>query len=214
MLATLLSVSSVAAFSRFFVIIFENTDYNTTITTPYFQHLATQGRLLTNMHGVVHPSQPNYIAMVAGSTMGVLDDDNYDLDGKSIADSIESVGMTWASYAQDFPGSCSPVNMTGGPGDRLYARKHNAFMSFNNIRNNATRCSNLKTADQLDADIASNTLPNYVIFVPNQNNDGHDGEAGRFAVSNNWFMNFFPKYLNDPRLADTLFLITYGKLSN
>ena len=35
---------------------------------PYLNRLATAGALFTEAHGVVHPSQPNYLALFSGST--------------------------------------------------------------------------------------------------------------------------------------------------
>lgn len=57
---------------RFFVIVLENADYNDVVENTDMASIAEQGRLLTNMHGVTHPSQPNYIAMVGGNTNYVL----------------------------------------------------------------------------------------------------------------------------------------------
>ena len=38
---------------------------------PYLNSLARKGALLTNSYGITHPSQPNYIALFAGSIEGV-----------------------------------------------------------------------------------------------------------------------------------------------
>ena len=37
--------------------------------------------------------------------------------------------------------------------------KHNPFISFPSITNNATRCAKIVNADQLDTDIANNAVP-------------------------------------------------------
>ncbi len=39
---------------------------------PYLNELVHQGALLTNAYGITHPSQPNYIALFAGSTEGII----------------------------------------------------------------------------------------------------------------------------------------------
>jgi hypothetical protein len=70
---------SAASFGRFFVVTFENADYADVAADKYFQTLAGRGLLLTNQHGVTHPSQPNYLAMIAGSDFGVNTDLNVDL---------------------------------------------------------------------------------------------------------------------------------------
>ncbi|CAJ0914149.1 11688_t:CDS:2 [Entrophospora sp. SA101] len=47
---------------------------NEAIKDKYLSYLANQGILLSNFHGVWHPSQPNYIAMIRGSKGGVVVD--------------------------------------------------------------------------------------------------------------------------------------------
>jgi hypothetical protein len=51
-------------FDRILIVNFENTYINSTLKQPYFSKLTYNGTLLTNYHGVTHPSQPNYIAQV------------------------------------------------------------------------------------------------------------------------------------------------------
>jgi hypothetical protein len=40
-------------------------------SAPYLNGLVRRGALLTNSYGITHPSQPNYIALFAGSIDGV-----------------------------------------------------------------------------------------------------------------------------------------------
>jgi hypothetical protein len=42
--------------------------------TPTSPQLAAQGILLTNYNGVTHPSEPNYVASIAGDFFGMGDD--------------------------------------------------------------------------------------------------------------------------------------------
>ena len=59
------------------VVIEENHGYERIIGNPdaaFINELAADGALLTNSHGIQHPSQPNYLALFSGSTQGVTDD--------------------------------------------------------------------------------------------------------------------------------------------
>ena len=59
------------------VVVFENKDDEQIVGSPqapYLTELARQGANLTDAHGEAHPSQPNYIALLSGSTQGVTDD--------------------------------------------------------------------------------------------------------------------------------------------
>jgi hypothetical protein len=61
-------------------IVLENEDASNVMKDDYFGvELPRKGLLLTNMNGVTHPSQPNYIAMISGSTHRVLADYKVDL---------------------------------------------------------------------------------------------------------------------------------------
>lgn len=45
-------------------------------------------------------TEPNYIAYVSGSTNSCTNDNNIDIDAKSIADSLEAKGVSWGAYAE------------------------------------------------------------------------------------------------------------------
>src|SRR3954462_13320654 len=59
------------------IVIEENHGYTQIIGSPsaqYINSLATGGALMTQSFAITHPSQPNYIALYAGSTYGITDD--------------------------------------------------------------------------------------------------------------------------------------------
>jgi len=76
-------MGAVPAYSHIVVVIMENHNYSEiagNAQAPYINSLMAGGANLTNMSGIVHPSQPNYFALYAGSTFGTaqfnLDVDN------------------------------------------------------------------------------------------------------------------------------------------
>src|SRR5919201_7055706 len=63
--------------SHVVVVVMENKEYGSVIASrsaPYENGLARRYALLTRFYGVAHPSLPNYIALVAGSTLGIHSD--------------------------------------------------------------------------------------------------------------------------------------------
>src|SRR4051812_38970344 len=92
---TLPAQATSASFKKVMVVIFENADYQDALKQPYFSELAKQGALFTNFIAETHPSQPNYLALIAGDTMGVRGDGNADVDGTHIGDLLEKKGKTW-----------------------------------------------------------------------------------------------------------------------
>ncbi|KAL3683644.1 hypothetical protein R1sor_001666 [Riccia sorocarpa] len=184
-------------FDRIYVLIFENTDYSAAIADPNFSKWAANGKLLTNYHGVAHPSQPNYIAMVAGSTLGVTTDGNVNLSNMNLVDLLEAAGVSWRSYSENYTqlssspncnlattiGSATCPNSGSKGKTNLYARKHNPLISFTDVQTSSSRCNNIVPATNLAVDKANNAIPQVVLYVPNQCNDGHDPGvtyAGRF----------------------------------
>ena len=167
--------------------------------------LISGGAYLNNYHAVAHPSQPNYVALIAGDTMGVTSDSNVNLSGQHLGDLIEAKGLTWKIYLEDYPGNC----FTGAT-SALYARKHNPFISFTNIQSNLTRCNaHLVPSAQLALDIAANQLPNYAMYVPNLNDDGHNTDV---QTADTWLSSAFSANLKNPNfINNNLFVVTFDE---
>ena len=67
----------VPTFDHIVLILLENKSYNSVIgasAMPHLNDLARQNVLLTNYFAVAHPSLPNYIALVSGTTADISSD--------------------------------------------------------------------------------------------------------------------------------------------
>lgn len=189
-------------FRKALVIVLENTDYEEAMTRPYFKTLAERGALLTNYHGVAHPSQPNYVALVAGATLGVTDDERVDFSTstRSLADLLETKKRSWAVYAEGFPGDCDARPHVG-----KYARKHEPFVSFEAIRADPARCARIKPASALGAE----PLPDFALYVPDLDDDGHDTDS---LAASQWLEKSFGPRFADPRfMKDLLVVVTFDE---
>jgi hypothetical protein len=93
-------------FDRAILVIFENTNYEDAMDQPFFKKLATLGTNLTNFFALTHPSQGNYIGLTSGSLNGVKNDNPIDLNVTNVIDLLESRGISWKVYAEDYPGNC------------------------------------------------------------------------------------------------------------
>jgi acid phosphatase len=188
-----------------FVVVLENTDAADAERQPFLARLIREGTYLRNYHGVAHPSQPNYIALVSGSTHGVSGDEPVTLNAQHLGDLLDRRGLPWKTYAEDYAGACD-LDATDG----LYARKHVPFLSFANVTNDHGRCSqHVVNANELWADVATGSLPSFALYVPNQDNDGH--ETG-VAYADRWLENTFGPLLDDPRFTEgTLFIVTFDE---
>jgi len=166
-----------ADFDHVFIIMMENTGYDTLIgnpNAPFINFAAATSGLATNYFGVSHPSQPNYIAATSGSTNGVADDNDTTIDVPNIVDQLESHGKSWKGYMQSYSLCTTPLAHSCG--NQLYERKHNPFISYKDVQSNPARVANIVDFSQLATDLANNTVPNYVWISPDQCHDMH----GRF----------------------------------
>ena len=159
------SLAQIPNFDHIVLIVLENRDYGEVIGSTHMPHLnalARQNVLLSNYFAVRHPSLPNYIALVSGSTQNITSDcTNCFVDQPNLADLIEASGRTWKAYEEDMPSPCFV-----GDADP-YAQKHDPFIYFDSIRLNPARCNkSIVPLTQLDSDLASNQLPNFSFIMP------------------------------------------------
>ena len=167
-------------FDHVFVIMMENTGYNSLIgnpNAPFINFAANTTGLATNYFGVSHPSQPNYIAATSGDVNGVLNDNDITIDVPNIVDQLEARGKTWKAYMQSYSLCTTPLDHSCG--FQLYERKHNPFISYKDVQTNPARVANIVDFTQLATDLAGNTVPDYVWISPDQCHDMH----GRGATS-------------------------------
>lgn len=211
------------SFDRVFIIVLENADYGRALQQPFLRYLTTIGALLSDYHAITHPSYPNYLAMVAGTTFGIDRNDPKDLDATSLVDLLESAGVTWKVYAENLPAAC----FTGVKSrDGLYVRRHEPYISFRNIQTSPARCNQIENAAQLQADLAKDALPQYSLYVPNLRNSGHDtpwldprawvktllGCNPRLANADAWLQRFLAPLLLDPHFTQgTLVVVTFDE---
>jgi hypothetical protein len=125
-------------FSHVVVVVFENHEASSiagSSDAPTFNALARRYGRLTNYDAVAHPSLPNYLALVSGSTQGISSDCTDCVVGaRSLADTLEVAGKTWKTYAEDLP----YPGFTGGS-DGRYAKKHDPFLYFRDVADSRAR---------------------------------------------------------------------------
>ncbi|KAF9931677.1 hypothetical protein FBU30_009738 [Linnemannia zychae] len=195
------------AFDHIFIVFLENTDYDLANTDPVLRSYFSRGVTLDNYHGVAHPSQPNYLAAIAGDYFEFDDDHVHHFDPSylTVVDLLEEKGLTWRAYQENMPNVCYPdANY-----QRMYFRKHNPFMSFDNIAKNISRCQHVVPATQLYNDLNIGFLPNYSFYSPNIQNDGHDTTV---AFAARWLTDFLDPLLANPTFnQNTLVVVTFDE---
>ena len=132
---------------------------------PYLNSLATRYENTTNWDGVGHPSLPNYLALISGSTQGVTSDESEPFPGvATLGSQLTAAGIPWTAYMEDMPEAAYTGVQAG-----LYVKKHNPFAFFP-----GTNGPNVVPGSQYATDLAAGTLPAFVWYSPNRVNDGHE----------------------------------------
>jgi hypothetical protein len=182
-------------FDQVVIVVLENEGTDQALADPYVSSLTRRAAWFSHYYAITHPSFPNYLAIVAGSTFG-LDRDHTPapLKGPTIADRLEQKNLTWKSYAEDYPGGCflgseatvGRLSPGSAPTD-LYAKKHVPLLSFVSIQSNRSRCGRVVNAGQFMRDARAGKLPNYSFYTPNMFNNGHDTSL---QVASAWLKGF------------------------
>jgi phospholipase C len=199
-------------FSHIIVIVFENEEFGSVIgnpNMPMYNRYANANTLLTQYYAVAHPSLPNYIALFSGDTYGITSDcTKCFVSAPSLPDQIEASGRTWRAYLEDMPSPC----FVGDSG--AYVQKHNPFIYFDPIRNDTARCKqSIVPLTQLENDMDTGSLPNFVYIMPNICNSAHDasfnplcslGNADRWLFG---WIRFLQAYLEPLAAAEPYLII-------
>ena len=165
------------------IVVMENHSYDQVRTLPYISTLISKYTSFSQSYAVSHPSQPNYLALWAASTLGISDDNcppsGSPYSAANLGHSCEAAGLTWRSYCENLPSVASTVCASS---DNLYKRKHHPCPDFSNLTH-SKECP----YSQLATDIAAGALPSLSFVVPNMCHDMHDcsGSTGDTWLSNN-----------------------------
>ncbi|MDQ2872864.1 MAG: phosphoesterase [Candidatus Eremiobacteraeota bacterium] len=191
------------------VIMEENKAYGQVVGSadaPAISRLARAYGTATQFFAETHPSEPNYVALVGGSTFGIRDDDafyckphdvrpacpnagragypNHTIEGPSLATQLERAGLSWKNYNESLPhaGSLATIatdsHAANVPPDLyVYASKHSGFVNFASVQNDPMRAERLVGFGQLKSDLRSGNVPNFSLVIPNLCNDMHGASA-------------------------------------
>lgn len=198
--------SLVPDFSYIILIIFENKEFGTVIGNPLmpiYNRFAQEYVLFTEYYAVIHPSLPNYLAMMAGDTFNISTNcEDCFINAPSLPDYIEASGRTWKTYQEDMPHRC----FIGSWGK--YSQKHNPFIYFDPIRLDKTRCErSIVPLLDLAPDLAAGILPNFAFIMPNLCNSAHDSEDCPLNIADAWLGLLMDKLLPNLEMEGKPYLI-------
>ncbi len=167
-----------------FLILMENHNWDQiegSALAPYINQtllpMASYAEQYYNPHSI-HPSEPNYIWLEAGSNLGVTGDGdpriNHLATTQHLVTLLNNAGITWRTYQEGIDGTTCPLVSKG-----YYAAKHNPMIFFEDVtdHNNpksAYCIAHMRPYTELADDLTKGTTAQYNFITPNLCDDMHD----------------------------------------
>jgi len=197
------ALQAVPRFEHVLVVVLENKGQANVLgnpEAPNFNSWAKRYAVLSNYGGVAHPSLPNYLAMISGSTHGITTDCTTCLvSGRNLAGTLERAHLSWKAYAEGLP----RPGFTGGSSGR-YAKKHVPFLYFKDVVSKPAQLRRVVPLRQFARDLAAGRLPSFSLIVPNLCHDMHDCSV---ETGDRWLGGFLTPLLRNPALAHSAFFV-------
>jgi phosphatidylinositol-3-phosphatase len=198
---------SVARFTHVVVVVFENKERGEIVSNPAaptFTALAKRYAAMTRYEAVAHPSLPNYLALISGSTYGIASDcTDCVVSGPSLADTLAAQRLAWKTYAEGLPA----VGFTGASAGE-YAKKHDPFLYFRNVLSRPAWRRRVVPFAQLARDVSARRLPAFALVVPNLCDDMHDCPV---ATGDAWLRREIVPLLSSPALAGGVVFVVFDE---
>lgn len=191
-----------------FLIVMENHNWSQikdNKSAPYINSLLSQGAYAEAYYNPpgMHPSEPNYLWLEAGTNFGITNDKAPDVNHQSSTDHLTTLlnkaGVSWTAYQEDIVGDFCPLS-----GKDLYAPKHNPMIFFDDVTENnnpksAYCIAHERPYTELATDLAHGTVARYNYITPNLCDDMHNSKGcpTKDTVKNgdNWLKEAIPPIL-------------------
>ena len=163
----------------------------------YIRSLARSSAVLTNSHGIAHPSQPNYLALFSGSTQGVTSDatPRHPFTAPNLGGELIAAGDTFTGYSEDLPHAGYAGEDVGD-----YARRHAPWVNFTDVPPQDNQpFSKFPRFSQ---------LPTVSFVIPNLQNDMHSAPA---SDADGWLRDHIGDYASWAVSHNSLLIVTWDE---
>jgi hypothetical protein len=151
---------------------------------PFLNRMARRHQVATHFYAPAHPSLPNYLAMISGSTQGCSNDrckGNY--RGPTIARQLTRNGYRWQGFFQGLPRR----GYLGGD-YRGYVRHHNPFVYFRSVTSKPRQRRHLRRFQAFPESLRR--PPALSFIVPN---NAHNMHSGSIQTGDAWLAHWVPR---------------------
>lgn len=190
------------------ILIEENHGYSQIMgssSAPYINALAADAMStsFTQMYGIEHPSQPNYLDLFSGSNQGITNNNlpSSHFTTPNLARELINAGKTFITYSQTLPS----VGYDGATSGK-YQRKHNPVANWMGTGTNQVSSTLNQPFTAFPTNYA--TLPTVSFVVPDQDYDMHDGTI---STGDTWFHNNLDGYIQWAKTHNSLFILIFDE---
>jgi hypothetical protein len=192
-------------FRHVIVVVFENHGASQVLqdpAAPTFRHLAERYATLANYNAVAHPSLPNYLALVSGSTFG-LDTDctRCVFDAPNLADTLAARSLTWKTYVEDIPRNLRRVRDPA-------VKARIPFLYFRDVLSSPRRMRDIVPLTDFSRDLRADRLPSFSLVIPDLCHDMHDCSV---ATGDRWLESFMDPLLRAGELRRSAVFLTFDE---
>ena len=211
--ASKLPASGIDSSSTVFIILMENHNWSSikgNANAPYINNtllpMASYTDQYYNPPGI-HPSEPNYLWLEAGTNFGITNDNppssNHQSTTNHFVTRLKNAGISWKTYQENITGATCPTTDS-----YPYAVKHDPFAFFDDVV--SSECTTvMRPYTELATDLANQTVAHYNFITPNLINDMHDGTI---AQGDTWLSQNVPVILQSVTYQNNgLLLITWDE---
>lgn len=180
-----------ATASRVFLIVLENHELGEVLGSgeaPFLNELRRHAAWAPNYYAMTHPSLPNYLALLGGSTFGIAENCTAcRAQDPNLALQLSRAGVSWRAYMGGMPRPCFGAAESGD-----YVKRHDPFMYFRSIASDPERCRRVVPAERLDRDLRSHSLPSFGWLSPGLCDDAHDCDL---ATADRYLSRLVPRIM-------------------
>jgi len=198
-----------------FVILMENQDWASIAgnpAAPYINNvllpMAAHAEQYYNPPHL-HPSEPNYLWLEAGTNFGILNDappaQNHQSTASHLVTLLNTAGVSWKAYQEGISGMTCPLTNVGE-----YVVRHDPFVYFDDVteanNSSAPYCiAHVRPYAEWAGDLNAGTVARYNFITPNVCDDMHSSCApvnDPVKQGDTWLSTEVPRILASQAYAD------------
>jgi hypothetical protein len=199
------SDADVPQFKHAIVVVFENHGAAQVLENPLaatFRRLGESYATLENYDAVAHPSLPNYLALVSGSTFGLHTDcTDCVFDAPNLADTLAAHSLTWRAYVEDIPPDLADV-------ERPAVKARIPFLYFRDVLSSRERMRDIVPLSAWERDVRTDRFPNFSLVIPDLCHDMHNCSV---RTGDHWLATFMRPLLRPGELQGTVVFVVFDE---